>query len=152
MTTAITITAPPEAIWSWLAQLGQGRGGFYSHEWVENLMGLDIHNADRILPEYQGLKRGDSIAFGRGVAIPAKVVEPNRLLLLAAHDSGMGDVSWVFSLTPIDATLTRLVTRSRAYFPVTPTVLPMIALIDPGAMVMMRAMVRGIRQRVEAAS
>jgi len=150
-TTAITIAAPPEAIWPWLAQLGQGRGGFYSYEWIENLMGLNIHNAKHILPEYQDLKSGDGISFGRGVTVPVKTVQPNRLLLLAAHGAGMGEGSWVFTLEPVDATHTRLVTRSRAHFAVTPALLPMIALLDPGAMIMMRAMLRGIKQRVEAA-
>ena len=46
-TMAITIRAAPSDIWPWLVQMGQGRGGFYTHEWVENLLSADIHNADR---------------------------------------------------------------------------------------------------------
>ena len=54
-TRATTIGAPPEAVWPWLVQMGQGRGGFYSYDWVENLGGLDIHSADEIIPELQTL-------------------------------------------------------------------------------------------------
>src|SRR5215213_5479579 len=58
-TIAMTIDAPAERVWPWLAQLGQGRGGFYSHDWLENLFGSDIHSADRMLPEHQNPRAGD---------------------------------------------------------------------------------------------
>jgi hypothetical protein len=57
-TRAITIQAPPDAIWPWLVQMGQDRGGFYSHDWLERLFGAEIHNADRIRPEWQTLAVG----------------------------------------------------------------------------------------------
>ena len=60
-TLAKTIRSPCSKIWRWLIQMGQGRGGFYTHEWVENLMGANIHNADSILPQFQKLSKGDSI-------------------------------------------------------------------------------------------
>src|SRR5688572_22065717 len=49
-TRAITIAAPPEIVWAWLVQLGQGRGGYYSYEWLENLFAADMHNAEEIIP------------------------------------------------------------------------------------------------------
>lgn len=60
-TQAVTIDAPPEAVWPWLVQIGQGRGGFYSYDWLEQLVGAEIHNVDRILPEYQDLEEGDEV-------------------------------------------------------------------------------------------
>ena len=45
-TRAITIAAPPEEVWPWLVQMGADGGGFYSYAWMENLFGLQIHNAD----------------------------------------------------------------------------------------------------------
>ena len=54
-THAVSIHAPASEVWAWLVQMGQGRGGFYSYDCIENWMGLDIHNADRILPEFQNL-------------------------------------------------------------------------------------------------
>ena len=60
-THAITINAPVSAVWPWLVQIGQNRGGFYSYEWLENLVGCRMNNAERVLPEYQDLKEGDEI-------------------------------------------------------------------------------------------
>jgi hypothetical protein len=33
---AVTIEAPASAVWPWLVQIGQDRGGFYSYTWIEN--------------------------------------------------------------------------------------------------------------------
>src|SRR3712207_3552777 len=54
-TRAVTIDAPPEEVWPWLMQMGWGRAGFYSYNWIENLMRADLHNAGRIHPEWQDL-------------------------------------------------------------------------------------------------
>ena len=55
-TRAITIRAPADQAWPWIAQLGQGRGGFYSYDFLENVVGCDIHSADRIVPEWQDVR------------------------------------------------------------------------------------------------
>ncbi|MDR1151534.1 MAG: hypothetical protein LBK72_03485, partial [Bifidobacteriaceae bacterium] len=60
-TRAIGISASPADVWPWLVQLGQDRGGFYSYDVLENVMGLDIHSADAIHPEWQGLAPGDTV-------------------------------------------------------------------------------------------
>ena len=61
-TNAVTIERPAEQVWPWLVQLGQGRGGLYSYDWLENLVGCDIHSADRILPQFQQpLRVGDRV-------------------------------------------------------------------------------------------
>ncbi|MGH7594817.1 MAG: hypothetical protein ACREOI_00605 [bacterium] len=60
-TLAISIKTSPLKVWPWLIQMGQGRGGFYAHEWIENLIGADIHNADKIIPKLQHLEVGDSV-------------------------------------------------------------------------------------------
>jgi hypothetical protein len=58
----VTIEAPPEQVWPWLAQMGQDRAGFYTYEWFENgLLRLNIHNADRIVPEWQNITVGDRV-------------------------------------------------------------------------------------------
>jgi len=82
-THAITIHAPVAEVWPWLAQIGQGRGGFYSYTWIENLLGCDIHNADRVHPEWQNLKAGDQILLHPKIPpIPAVIVEPRRVIVL----------------------------------------------------------------------
>jgi hypothetical protein len=63
-TRAITIDAPAEDVWPWIAQMGQGRAGMYSYELLENLFGCDMHNADRIVPALQAIVVGDRIRDG----------------------------------------------------------------------------------------
>src|SRR3979411_1439588 len=60
-TRAITVRASADEVWPWIAQLGQGRGGFYSYDFLENLVGCDIHSADRIVPEWQDVEVGDEV-------------------------------------------------------------------------------------------
>lgn len=86
-TRAITIDATPEQVWPWLVQWGQGRGGWYSYDWLENLFGLDIHTAKQILPEYQNLAVGDPICLGRSFCTShVTVLERNRWLSWQAKD------------------------------------------------------------------
>src|SRR4051794_20501588 len=56
---AVTVDAPPEAVWAWLVQLGQDRGGFYSYDWLERAFGVDIRNVNEIRNEWQDRKAGD---------------------------------------------------------------------------------------------
>src|SRR5579872_6316843 len=64
-TRAITVDAPASAVWPWLAQMGPlPRGGAYTYDWIENLLGLNMQSADRVLPEYQHPQVGDEIGYG----------------------------------------------------------------------------------------
>jgi len=95
LTMAISIDAPVDA-WPWLVQLGQEQGGFYSYEWAENLVGLDIHNADRIVPEFQESEEGDPIQMvhedywlqSSSTSMTVERVDPGRTLVLRGHDGG----------------------------------------------------------------
>jgi hypothetical protein len=75
-TRAVTIAADPADVWPWLAQLGQGRGGMYSYDLLENLFGADIHTADRVMPELQAIKPGDRIRLFPASAEDALLEEP----------------------------------------------------------------------------
>ena len=158
-TRAVSIPAPPETVWPWLAQMGQGRGGLYSFDGLENLVGCDIHSVDRILPEHQVLEVGDLIRMGP-VGYPCfrvRLVDaPNHLVLVgadpapphreAAADSPAGIATWQFQLLPIEgATATRLVVRQRLACPRSSSV--MWHLVEPVAFVMERRMLLGIRDR-----
>ena len=81
-TRAITVRAPAEEVWPWIAQLGQGRGGFYSYDFLENLVGCDIHSADRIVPEWQGVQAGDEVRLAPEVALVVALVDRGRSLVL----------------------------------------------------------------------
>jgi hypothetical protein len=74
---AVTIDAPAEEVWPWLAQLGQDRGGFYSYEWLENLAGCEMKNADRV----HGVPRGlAAAAYGVLMELPHFLMERRMLL------------------------------------------------------------------------
>jgi hypothetical protein len=112
-TRAIIIQARPEEIWPWLVQWGQGRGGWYSYDWLENLFGFDIHTADRILPDYQNLAIGDPICMSRDFCPNhVTVLEPDRWLSWQAKGED-GNPVWTFTfgLFPLDEAHTRLIVR-----------------------------------------
>src|SRR5439155_17645135 len=86
---AISINAPPSAVWPWLLAIGQDRGGFYSNTWLENLTGADIHNADALRPEWRKRGLGDKVPMGSPIqqrlAGPAtlttiRLLEPERAI------------------------------------------------------------------------
>jgi hypothetical protein len=153
-TMAITVEAPPAAVWPWLVQMGQDRGGFYSYEWAENLFGLDIHNADHVVTAYQDLSVGDEIRLAPADRNPDSTLEvveldPGRALVLATPDDPVGWV-WSFVLDPVDETTTRLLVRSRVRLPsgFARRNLARLAL-EPATFVMTRGMLRGVRERAE---
>src|SRR6195256_2783466 len=79
-TRAVTIDAPAAAVWPWLAQMGPSpRGGAYTYDWVENLLGLDMHSVDRVPPDFQHPQVGDTIGFGEH-QMRVDRVEPLRVL------------------------------------------------------------------------
>jgi hypothetical protein len=147
-TRAVTIEGAPDDAWPWLVQMGQGRAGFYTYDWLENLFRLDIHSADRIVPELQQLDRGDVVPLapsGRGVRV--EVVEAGRALVLAHPDGGW---SWAFVLEPDRAGRTRLVVRNRWTTSAAPVGQRLaLALVEPAAFVMERGMLLGIKARAE---
>ncbi len=112
-TRAITIEATPQQIWPWLVQWGQGRGGWYSYDWLENLFGFDIHTAEQILPEYQNPQIGDPICMAANVCTSfLSVIEPNHWFgWQAKAEDGKPVWNFVFGLFPLDETHTRLVVR-----------------------------------------
>jgi hypothetical protein len=149
-TRAVTIAAEPRDVWPWLVQLGQGRGGFYSYDWIENLIGLEIHSADRILPEHQSLEVGDRVALAPdGSGLDVERVEPDRLLVLREPNGGW---SWAFELKP-EGGGTRLVARNRWTTAGAPLSFRLyMALIDPAAFIMERRMLLGLKARAERSS
>jgi hypothetical protein len=158
-TRAISINVGPERVWPWLAQIGQGRGGFYSYDWLENLMGLGIHNYNQIVPSLQNLKPGDLIPFWRGAGVNVVVVEPRRLLVLAGSiykpkEQTVGDGeaggTWVFTLEESKTQGTRMIVRSRvAKFQPAWLSKLFMRVLEPMHFIMEQKMLRGIKERAE---
>ncbi len=143
-TRAITIDAPPSAVWPWLAQMGPSpRGGAYTYDWIENLLRLDMHSVDRVLPEFQHPKLGEGFGFGENQMRYARI-EPEHVLALRSLD---GNWVWSFVLEERDGR-TRLISRNRFRLPRLRDRLGMVPM-EPASLVMERKMLRGIRQRAE---
>lgn len=152
---AITIAAPANAIWPWLVQIGQDRAGFYSYDRLERLIGDDIHNADRIHPEWQTLAAGDLVRaaqpdylggrLGRDLGWRVVDIVPGRALVL----EGWG----AFVLRPQADGTTRLHVRVRGDGrpSVAGVALGPVGLLvfEPAHFIMERGMLRGIRARAE---
>ena len=89
-TRAVTIDAPVEAVWPWLAQIGEDRGGFYSYAWLERAVGAEIHNADDVHPEWQHPRVGDTVwlarRYGEIACQIVAAVKPNSHLVLMSPD------------------------------------------------------------------
>ena len=83
-TRAITVLAPAASVWPWIAQLGQGRGGLYSYDFLENLVGCDMHSADHIVAEWQNVAVGDELRLHPEVPLEVVAVEPGALSWCAA--------------------------------------------------------------------
>lgn len=163
-TRAVSIAAPPDAVWPWLVQMGSGRGGMYSYDLLENAVGLDMHSADRILPEFQQLAVGDVLPLSPGGGVPVRRLEPGAVLALGgvmdprtrevtaregAQTGARLEMGWSFVLQPLGVGSTRLLSRTRYdYAPLTLGI-PLRVLLEPMQFVMERRMLLGIRSRVE---
>ena len=141
-TRAITIRARPDDVWPWLIQIGYGRAGWYSYDWIDN---DGRPSADRILPQYQDLEVGDQIVMVPGMGPRVRAIEPNRWILSGDEDTG----TWCLALSPTPEGATRLISRWRQNWPITPSTAFWILISDPGAFIMERRMLKGIRERVE---
>ena len=110
---AVTVNAPPDAVWQWLVQLGQDRAGFYSYDWLERAFGLEIRNVTEIRSEWQTRQAGDFVPatqpgylgmFDEPLGWRVTEAQPGRALVLD---------SWgAFVLEPLSDGQTRFIIRS----------------------------------------
>ncbi|HEY5187081.1 MAG TPA: SRPBCC family protein [Actinomycetes bacterium] len=155
-TRAISIDATADRVWPWLAQLGQGRGGLYSYDALENLVGCDMHSADRIVPEWQHVQVGSQVRLHPDITLLVAHLEPGRAIVLRGGVP-MGeaappyDFTWAFVLRDAPPGSTRLLVResygySRWWAPL------LVEPVELVSFVMSQRMLRGIRDRVERAA
>lgn len=147
---AILIDASPSAIWPWLVQMGPGRGGAYTYDWVENVFGLGMHSAAWIHPEWQQLQLDDTPSVPPGDepgpnAMRVRVLDPERTLVTASDD---GTWAWGFYLFPTNGG-TRLLSRNSIKTGSSLGAKIAMGLMSPGSWVMERRMLNGIKDRAE---
>jgi len=146
-TRSIDLGAPPDAVFPWLVQLGFGRAGWYSYDWIDN---LGRHSAMRIVPEWQGVQAGDLIPGGP-VAFRAVRLEAPHELVLAVDGSGALlrriAFSLAYELRPAPGGGTRLVTRVRGRVDLPGGRFVERWLLGPGDGVMVRRQLLNLRAR-----
>ena len=143
-TRAVSIDATPGDIWPWLVQIGYGKAGWYSYDWIDN----DFKpSAKQVLQEYQDLEVGDKILMTSEIGFVVESIDEERSIVSVLED---GSTSWCLGLYSVDGGGTRLVSRWRPKFDVTPATVIMTALTEPGTFIMEQKMLRTIRDRVEA--
>jgi hypothetical protein len=157
-TYGITVNASVADTWPWLVQIGQGRGGFYSYQMLENLFGCRIHNADEVIPELQGLRVGDEIKLHpKAPGLRVAILEPGRALALCGApvevSRGASYVlsTWQFLLLDRRDGTTRLLVRGR--YDYSPGLANRIFFgrlpLEPIMFVMSRKMLLGLKKRAE---
>lgn len=161
-TRAISVNADAVEVWPWVAQLGQGRGGFYTYDRLENLVGCDIHSADAIVPEWQGVSAGDDFRLHPDIALQVAAVDPPHSLVVRGGIGPTGatsqadpdapyDFTWAFVVESAGPGLSRLLVRER-YAYRTPWAALLVEPVSVVSFVMTQRMLRGIRDRAEASS
>ena len=164
-THAIKINAPTKYVWPWVAQIGQGRGGFYTYEALENLIGLQIYNSDVVLPEFQNPKIGDTVGFGPEDASPIVICENGRAMAIensldmdsnqlydpkGSSPKNFLHLSWLWYVEALDENHCRFISRNRVdYSSSFKNKLMFGPLTEPIVFTMDRKMCLGIKKRAE---
>ena len=164
-THAVEICAPAKYVWPWIAQIGQARGGFYTYEALENIIGLQIYNSDVVLPEFQNPEVGDIIPFGPKGGFPLVIYEQEHAMAIEncldldndqLYDP-MGPspknylhLTWLWYVEALDDNHSRFISRNRVdYAPFWKNRLLFGPLAEPIVFAMDRKMCLGIKKRAE---
>ncbi len=154
-THGVTIEAPAAEVWPWMAQVGEDKAGFYSYEWLERLVGLHVHNADRVHPEWTQLQVGDPLVF-HPAAPPLRIVTAAPGAFMIAATAPTDDTlaaSWLFLIEPLGEDRCRFISRYRCASAggVSERLAHGPALMEPVSFMMDRRMLLGIKERAERA-
>lgn len=162
-TRAVSVGVPPPQVWPWVAQFGQGRGGLYSYDWLENIFGSGIHSTDRILVEHQDVTVGDQVwitqpghpaDLGHVVAV---VDAPHALVTAQStpqKPAAFEDTpwTWAFVIQSDANNESRVVSRNRYEPQGTMVDLLMDRLVGPVGFAMERRTLLGIAERANRAA
>ena len=166
MTWGITINAPIEVVWPWVVQMGQGRGGFYTYQFLENIAGCQLFNADRILPEHQHIPLEAGVSLAPDMSMNVALHKEGHYFFLHScmdmttmevvdlkQDSvpeKFMNIGWGFYLHEIGENQTRFLSRWLTDYD--PALINKIAInlfLEPIGFVMGRKMLIGTKQRAE---
>jgi hypothetical protein len=163
-THAVEIDAPAAGVWPWVTQIGAERGGFYSYQWLENLLGCELRNAESVHPEWE-VKVGQSLVLHpspRAPQLPITALEPGHYFVAhapadeAARARGKAWISgsWLFLVEPLGDSRCRFISRYRAAGSddVAARLAFGPALLEPIGFAMDRRMLLGVKERAERAT
>jgi len=145
-TRSVSIEAPASAVWPWLVQMGYGRAGWYSYDRLDN---AGTPSAERIVPELQELRPGDTMPTGARGGFIVEAIEPQRCLVLAIRHRGRTVISSSLRLEQLGNRRTRLVSRVRMRPPLHPGLVLLYLAMDFGELLMMRKTLLGIKRRAQ---
>lgn len=158
-TMACTIGATPEEVWPWLVQIGWDRAAFYSYNRIEGMLGMDLHNADRVHPEWQNLETGDTMWMSHPrlkylfPETKVSAIDPNRALVFAIYGPEGTQVeptgAWAFILEPVNSGQTRLISRLQVSTPSILGKLIFYGFMEPAHFIMQEGMFRGLKERIQ---
>jgi hypothetical protein len=160
-THAVEIDAEADDVWPWIAQIGASRAGFYSYQFLENMAGCGIQNAESIHPEWEA-KVGDTlllhpkmpplviVAEERGRWMVAKTAESEP----RGEGHGWAVSSWLFLVEPLGEGRSRFVSRFRTDFSDELAMRLSFgpAFLEPIGFTMDRKMLLGVKARAEEAT
>lgn len=154
----VTVRAPADRVWPWVAQLGQDRAGFYSYDWLERAAGDEVRNADSLVAAWQERKVGDLVRAAQpdylggrlGSELGWRIAhwDPPRVMVLE---------NWgAFVVEPIDGSASRLRVHTRGPGEPSLGAIPFAPLgfylFEPAHFIMERGMLLGIKARAERAT
>jgi len=150
-TRSITVNAPPQEVFPWIRQMGFGRAGWYSYDWIDN---LGRQSATRVHDEWQSVESGDKVPSGP-ISFTAAIVNAPRHFVLEIKSFGKKSPKLHFTLAyefRDDPQGTRLVTRMRSHIKLPFGSLVEKLLLGPGDGIMLRRQLLTIRKHVSSNS
>lgn len=153
---AVSIAAPPEQVWPWLAQIGQDRAGFYSYDWLERAFGDDVHNADSLVPAWQQRQVGDLVRAAQPTFLSGRLGDSLGWRISAWDPPrSLSLEKWgTFVVVAAGGDSSRLIVHERGSgrprIAALPAALLSFYFVEPAHFVMERGMLLGIKARAEA--
>jgi hypothetical protein len=146
-TRCITIAALPKDVFPWIRQMGFGRAGWYSYDWIDN---LGRKSATRVHEEWQDVNTGDLVPAGPTSFQATIVQSPQHFVLEVKNGKKM--IPWLHFTLAYELRAvpegTRLVTRMRAHINVPGGGLIERFILGPGDGIMLRRQLLTLAARI----